>query len=141
MAQTLYNLSCFLIGGDTVFKVKIDPTDEVANLKNAIKEQNKVRLRGVEADYLILYMAEVDTHLYPTTAVRINKLNSLNLDGCQLLETEEPLSRYFGESSQSKRKYTIVKIPEGESIKTTVWYRHSDLIVSRWTLSWHGVPI
>jgi len=124
MAQTFYNLSCFLIGGDTIFKVKIDPTDEVANLKNAIKEQNKVRLQDVDAIDLTLYMAEIGTHLYPTTAMRINKLNSLTLDECQALGVEEPLSANFGENSQSKRKYTIVKIPEGKSIKTTVWYRH-----------------
>jgi len=124
MAQTLYNLSCFLIGGDTIFKVKIDPTNKVANLKNAIKEQNKVHLQDIDAIDLTLYMAEIDTHLYPMTTMHINNLNSLTLDECQLLGVKELLSANFGENSQSKQKYTIMKIPEGKSIKTMVWYCH-----------------
>ena len=132
MAQTLYSLSCFLIGGDTIFKVKGDPAEEVADLKHAIKVEKPMALKDVDADHLTLYMAEIDTLLHPTTVMRINELKrkSLNVLECKKLEIEEPLSTYFGENSQSKRKYTIVKIPEGELIKTTVWYRAETVLTS-----------
>jgi len=114
MTQKRYNLSCFLVGDDAIFKVKIDHQDEVGNLINKIRKAQPT-LADIRPSSITLYMAEIDTPL--DTMGRINELKrrSQNLSECRKLgNIEAKLSTIFGDNSQGK--YTIVQIPEGESI-------------------------
>ena len=114
MAQTLYKLSCFLIGGDTTFKVKIDSTGEVSDLKNQIKEK-KQALKDIDADHLTLHRVTIDTSLRQGALISKLKTLSENLPECMPLNDDvELLSNISGETSAGKRYYILVRAPEGE---------------------------
>ena len=118
MVTTLYNLSCFLIGSDTIFKVEIDPAKEVGNLKNAIKQQKPVALKDIDADHLMLDRVTINKSL--RRAPLINQLKTIteNSHECQRLDDDlEVLSGIFGETPPTGQVYFIlVRTPEGESI-------------------------
>jgi len=116
MAQTLYKLSCFLIGGDTIFKVKMDSTDEVSDLKYEIKEK-KQALKEIDADHLTLHLVTIDASF--GQGALINELKTLfeNLSECRPLHDDtEALSNIFGEIPAGKRYIILVRTPEGESV-------------------------
>jgi len=107
---------CFLIGESNIFKVKIDPTDDVADLTQKIKGQ-KQALKEIDADHLTLYLVTVDASL--TKEPRRNELNRLskNLPEDTELDADDVLSADIYNSPPEGKKYIIlVRSPEGESI-------------------------
>jgi len=112
MAQTLYNLSCFLIGGDRYFKVEIDPAKEVANLKSAIKAQKPLALKDIEADQLTLYKIDVDAtdqNTYITIVQDISQDLS-NTEKATELNDAHDLSEVFETMHLPKRRIHILVI-------------------------------
>ena len=123
MAQTLYSLTCFLIGSDGTFQVKIDRTELVGNLKDAIKEKKPVALKDVDADQLTLYKGNIKNSIATNKPKRMKELERLsqNLSECTFLNDEEvELSEIFGnnEGQQQRLKpYVLVELPQGEPRK------------------------
>jgi hypothetical protein len=115
-SQMEYNLSCFLIGDEDVFKVQIASTEEVGNLANKIIATKERTLTNTDPSDLALYMVEIDGSLDKDRRIDELRERSQNLDSCSVLnDAEELLSAIFGGSS--RWKYTIVQIPlAGESV-------------------------
>ena len=114
MSTTIW---CCIIGHDKTFPVEINPTLSVAHLKQQIKEAKSPRLNHVPADDLVLYRTKIDNPI--KAGVRIMELRRLsrNLEECLDLDDEEQqLAELFGENPPGQKYYTLVQVPEGESI-------------------------
>jgi len=125
MAQTLYSLTCFLIGSDGTFQVKIDRTELVGNLKDAIKEKKPVALKDVDADQLTLYKINVDVNATDKNtyilAVQDISQDLSNSQKATELNPVDELSEVFETGPPPKKKiHILVTCPAGESIKAAV---------------------
>jgi hypothetical protein len=114
----LYDIWCFLVGGDSTFRVIVDSAQIVHDLKKEIKAKNPKTFEDFDADHLTLYRAELDEAIDEQKQKRIDELKRLshNLKECRELDAEQELSEIFGETPQGKNYYTLVWFPEGESI-------------------------
>jgi len=112
-----YPIWCFLIGESSLFKVKIDPTDDVADLKQKIKEEKKQALKDTDANHLTLRRVTIDASL--RQGALIDELNTFpeNSPECMPLDADQEfVSNYLGEIPATKRYYILARAPEGESI-------------------------
>ena len=118
MAQTLYNLTCFLIGDKTIFKVEIDSAKEVGNLKNAIKQQKQAALKDVDADKLTLDRVTINRSLEPEARIHeLQRLSNNSSECTPLGDDMRELSDIFDKTPPAGQVYLIlVRIREGESI-------------------------
>ena len=108
----VYTLWCLVLGDKTTFSVKVDGTQTVDELKEAIKNQALHKFENVDAYELTLYRVEGDQSC--TWQERIDEFERLsqNLnEGTKLGDVEQQLSEIFGESPPKGKKYYILVVP------------------------------
>src|SRR6266702_4571868 len=96
----LLKLNCLILGDDPrrrIFPVKIEETESVGDLKDAIKEKKKHTFNNVDADTLDLWSVFIDVkdHLE-------EKINDLNLNTMEPLSPVERLSEVFSNQFEDK---------------------------------------
>jgi len=113
---------CFLIGGSNVFKVNIDPTEDVSDLKDRIKDKTTPALTTVPVFQLTLYQVQVGTQGSHTKQERINYLNTLSqdLNKDDGLDEEQTISDIYGKRISGKKYYILVQKPLGQSSRSAV---------------------
>jgi len=108
---------CFLIGESDIFKVKIDPTDDVADLKQKIKGQ-KQALKEIDADHLTLHRVTINRPL--ETEALINELERLSETPQECtplnLAIDVLSADIYNNPPTGKMHIILVRTPEGESI-------------------------
>jgi hypothetical protein len=104
-------LQCWLHGDDPkrVFPVKIDQTDVVGALKDAIKEKKRPEFDHIAADKLDLWTVAI-----PLDDSLNKKLKNLELDEGGALPGGEELSELFPGEPAKKCLHIIVKSPAGK---------------------------
>ena len=108
---------CCIIGHDEIFPVEINPTLSVAHLKKEIKKEKSPGLNHVPADELILHRANIDNPIKEDVRIMELRRLSRNLDECLDLDDEEQqLAELFGANPPGQKYFTLVQVPEGESI-------------------------
>jgi hypothetical protein len=108
-------------GSDGSFPVDVSKNLLVGDLKKLIKSEMSPALVKLAAAALTLYRVEIDD--CDDRKTRINEFNRLfqNLDEDWALNEEKKLSVDFaGSPSLGKKWYTLVRLPEGESIDSRV---------------------
>lgn len=99
-------LACFIPGGKNVFSIKIDETERVDQLKDAIKLKKAPELDDFAMDALTSYRGTISND----KKTRMNELKGLD-------DELQQLSEIFRESPPAGKIYvTLVQTSEGQSV-------------------------
>jgi hypothetical protein len=109
MAATL-KLNCWVLRDDAsqVFPIKIDNTESVGTLKEAVKDKNSKSFHNVDAHSLTLWKVSIPKdHLQQS-------LTNLDLTDTPSLSSMDDLDDVFSDEPPCKHLHIIVKLPDGE---------------------------
>jgi hypothetical protein len=108
MSRTL-ELNCLVLGDDSsnIFPVKIESTESVGTLKDAIKEKKQERFKSVDADSIVLWKVSItdDDGLQ-------QQIEGLNLVEEQSLRRPAArLSKIFSDPVEDEHVHILVRPP------------------------------
>jgi len=111
MSGSMLTLNCLVFGEDEerIFTVKINNTENVATLKEMIKEEKKVAFGSVDADTLDLWNVSL-----PYDDSLEENLTNLDFSNKRPLSARKKLSTYFAGQSTDDCLAIVVRVPGGE---------------------------
>jgi len=111
-----YKIFCILRGGRPAFSVKIDKTETVDDLKEAIKTKVTQALDGVEANALTLYQVNIDASDMEKAIVEA-EIRFQGLKNLTRLSEAKTLEGVIGSSPPPiERIHILVQAPGSKSI-------------------------
>jgi Crinkler effector protein N-terminal domain len=109
----VYTLLCIIIGETTLFSVKINETQLVDELKDAIKKKAEPKLDAFAAHELTLYQVEIDAS--NEACIEEVKSKCKNLSQLSMLNPVFELGDCFDSSGPLRRAiHILVEPPRGE---------------------------
>jgi len=113
-----YDLFGFISGDHSIFRVSIDETELVVDLKEKIKKRTKPKLNDIAAHDLKLYRVEVDTSCDIKKLIDVLERLSRELNEWpELFDVRVQVMEYLnGSPPPEKKYYIIVRVPESKSM-------------------------
>jgi Crinkler effector protein N-terminal domain len=116
-----YKLLCIVIGEKAPFSIKIDDTELVDDLKDAIKKKKEHTLGAFDADALNLYKINVNISNDDTYDKMIHDISRSDYKKWKLNPSFK-VSEYSGETGfPEKTIHILVDFPSGEPIDQGLW--------------------
>jgi hypothetical protein len=106
----LYTITCAIIGKYVSFDIKIDETEPVKTLKEAIKDKRKNALASYDADDLELYQIDINSR-DETTCLEAMKQFTKDLSSHKPLYPERDLSEVYKKPPPKKTIHILVCPP------------------------------
>jgi len=108
-----YTLWCLVFGQDTVFSVKVDETQTVDELKDAIKKKNKPKFNDIAAPELKLYKLTFDEN---QSELEDMEEGRFDLNKKQPLHPMDELTGIFSDTVNIKLVHVLVVRLRSKSI-------------------------
>ena len=119
-----YKIFCILPGGRPAFAVKIEQTETVSDLKDAIRAKKDNELVAIDADALSLYHVNVGALDMQKAIVEVEGIfqDLSTSENREWLNPITTLESIFGASGPPRDKiHILVLVPGGESMDPRMW--------------------
>ena len=115
-----YTVSCAIIGHKALFSVKINKTQTVDELKDAIKAKKQDALASFDASSLMLYKVDIDISKKETLAEVMLQISQSLIKVNEELNPFFTIREYYKAAPRRKSIHILIQLPRGELIDSRV---------------------